>query len=157
MGAYDAAKKRAYYEANREAKLAYQAKRRQDPAYQAAMAVYRANWAAANPDKVQASRRKWYENNYQPPTDVPVPDYWPYNQSSPLIDRVNAVVSKYIPDDLRADICQELCLLVIKGELEEAEIASAIPHVRYTITGKQCVSLGALPEDSNVFAIEEYV
>lgn len=150
------AKKREYYVANRAAKLDYQAKRREDPAYRAAMQLYRTKWAAENPDKMAEARRKWYEANYVPFTAEPLAEYWPYGHTSGLLDRVNAVVPRGIPEYLRADICQELCTMVLEGQIDEAGVSEAIPHVRYTLTGKYNVPLSVLPGDLNAYAIDCY-
>jgi len=42
----------------------------------------------------------------------PVPMYWPYSQSGWPVDVVNEAVPKHIPEDIRADVCQEMCLLL---------------------------------------------
>ena len=96
------ARARAYYEQNREVVLEAQRAYRADPSVRANIAQYMAE----------------YKGVHKLP---PIPDYWPYNMQGWPIDTVNAIVPREITDPIRADICQELCLLLVEG-VGEADI-----------------------------------
>jgi hypothetical protein len=126
----------------------------------------------ANKEKVIARIRQWYRANYVPKKRsakykvnsnevgikapiVKIPEFYPYsinpdNEGFDLIERINALVPKNILEDLRADICQELALLVYSGEVEEAFIAETIPKVikqqRKFMPTKFTVSIDALDD-----------
>lgn len=49
-------------------------------------------------------------------TLLPVLELWPYGATGWPIDHVNNIVPRELPDTLRADICQELCLMLLSNQ-----------------------------------------
>lgn len=54
-------------------------------------------------------------------------DYWPYlaegqkEAGVDLLMQIHALIPKGIPDHLRADMCQELCVAFLSGEFDTAK------------------------------------
>lgn len=82
-------------------------------------------------EALRASKRRYYARNrkseiarvsaYQQAARaalVPIAPYWPYGRRSMLIDAVDAMVPRGLPADVRADACQELCLLALTHDTE---------------------------------------
>lgn len=91
--------------------------------------------------------------------------YWPYMKVDDpryegVIREVNEAVSREIPDAIRSDICQEIVVSVLMGEVTQKEIKSAVKsHMRrhfkmFPTKGYQVVSLDA-PIRSNGYGSKE--
>jgi len=119
---YDKAKRKARYEANREQESANR------------LAYYYANReVAAEQRKARYEDNREQENrarvlrgfNYVPVVPLaPIPESWPYGAGGEPFDRITGLVPNYIPEDLRADIGQELCLLWVEGELDQRDMVA---------------------------------
>lgn len=49
-------------------------------------------------------------------------EVWPYGATGWPFEEVNAAVPHTLPETVRADVCQELCLMVIAGEVDVADL-----------------------------------
>lgn len=88
--------------------------------------------------KAQYSRD--YRNTHAGP---PLPYYWPYGETEWPVDVVNSIVSREFPEDIRADICQELCLLLVEGE-DAAVLPSHIQRIRGELYGRYSTNIDRL-------------
>ena len=71
------------------------------------------------PENTEARRQYWAQWVTGSDRRVPpVSEYWPYDTSSPVIDKVNTLVPRWYAEDIRADICQELCMILLEGEVD---------------------------------------
>lgn len=62
---------------------------------------------------------------------VPLTTYYPYVVSNDadgteLVGYVNSLVPKYLPEALRADVCQEMILAVLSGEVEASNLSGYV-------------------------------
>lgn len=48
------------------------------------------------------------------------------SDGSDLIAKVNSLVSKHLPEDIRADVCQEILLRIVSGDLQADELSRDI-------------------------------
>ncbi len=86
-------------------------------------------WQANNPEKVAVSRReaqrRWRARHrgrlYRPELLYPY-SVSPAADGAELILRINELVSKSLPESVRADACQELALRVLSGEADAARL-----------------------------------
>lgn len=60
-------------------------------------------------------------------TQTPLKTRYPYFTDE-LLTHINGLVPQFA-DDLRSDICQELALLVISGEIQEKDLPAYLPSV----------------------------
>jgi hypothetical protein len=102
-------------------------------------------WRERNRGKVAAYMREW--NSKRRLLEAPVPEVWPYAATAWPVGIVNSLVSKEMPEQVRADICQELCLMLIAGEVDEESLARALPSVRRKAYGNYALSLDWRRED----------
>lgn len=114
-------KKREYYQSNREVILAKARK------YYADNRDRIQAWR--NSPEVRAARLQYMAEYRAGHAGEPLPLYWPYGHTDWPLDVVNTVVPRAYPEDIRADICQELCLLIIEGETEST-LVTHLPYAR---------------------------
>lgn len=157
------AKRRAYYAANRERELAKAAVRRQSPEVQLAQRLYHENWRAAHAEELREAKAKWYAINREgilaQARGVPIPEFWPYGATGWPFDEVNAVVPTGLPPEVRADVCQELCLAVIAGEATTNDLTALVPGAKRRAYGEWALSMDWERADgwklADTFAVEE--
>lgn len=141
-----AARAREWYAKNKERAAATQRERRSRPEVQERIREYFKAWAADNRER---------------DTGIPIPEYWPYlagdTHGGWPVDDVNAIVPKNMPAEVRADVCQELCLVAVEG----GDIAQ---HLRYAMRrawGDYALSIDWRREDglaiADQLAYEQYV
>lgn len=52
----------------------------------------------------------------------------PVDSTQALMIKINSLVPQGLPGDLRADVCQDVLLAVLEGEIAAEQVAYAIPH-----------------------------
>ena len=79
--------------------------------YRQQVLSYNSQWESTN------RKRIGYEE--------PLPDYYPYGPVvSPLLEAVIEAVTRNIPEDIRAETCQQMLLAILEGRLKLDEIQS---------------------------------
>ena len=95
-------------------------------------------------DPLVHERRLQYSREYRATTaGPPMTYYWPYGGNEWPVDVVNSIVSREYPEEIRADICQELCLLLVEGEAEDT-LASHIQRLRGELYGRYSTNIDRL-------------
>lgn len=98
--------------------------------------VIRERWHIYYAGKGKQVKQNYYVNNRErliqaaygyKKQQTPLKSRYPYFTNE-LLEKINKIVPPF-EDSLRTDICQELALLVISGELAENEIKLALPLV----------------------------
>ena len=82
----------------------------------------------------------------------PMAEFWPYGATGWPMAEVSAVVPREIPDARRADICQELCLMILAGELEVKDAAVSWRRVARKAYGEWARSIDWRDEDGFALA-----
>ena len=67
-------------------------------------------------------------SNLRPISTLSAPVYWPYRKPTghggDMVQAVNSAIPKNIPEDVRADVAQELILGVLQGDITMEQVAS---------------------------------
>lgn len=79
------------------------------------------------------SHRTWRRQSIRRPTVAPVTEYYPFIVGTPTSDHdlilaVDALVPKGIPSDARADICQDMLVSILTGEITLANLQDTTPR-----------------------------
>lgn len=91
-------------------------------------------WRAANPEKAAAIRReaaRRWRARHPRVIPSPLPLLYPYGVrvevgGAELVLLINGLVPRGLPESIRADVCQELALLVLSGEVA---VGRLVEHV----------------------------
>lgn len=84
--------------------------------------------------------------------------YWPYMTSDDprytgLIRAVNEAVPRTLPDGIRADVCQEIVVSVLTGEIPEVQIASTVrAHLKKHFKQFPTKAYGVLSLDAPIYS-----
>ena len=111
-------------------------------------------WKQAHPGVAEARAKTWYDEHkdrhlasqqairgQRAAASEPLPEVWPYGHSSPHIAAVNGVVPRNLYEAVRADVCQELCLMLIAGEVTEDSLQQAVPGATRRAYGQYAISM----------------
>lgn len=93
-------------------------------------------------------RRREYNRNRvkkskQSVESVSIPQYWPYGVMDWPINIVSPLISMEMPEYIRADIGQELCLMILMDEVKEENLFDAYTNARKKAYGPWTRSLDA--------------
>ena len=108
----------AYYYAHKAEILAKQSAQRQGEGREAYLAYLR-QYRSGNSTRVE-----------------PIPELWPYGCDDRLCLRINEIVPRGIPEDVRADVCQELVLAVLAGDVELENASKSLPQATRVAFGQ---------------------
>lgn len=139
----------------------------------AAMKEYKAKWARDNRARLAEARSKaqkkyrakpevkaalqaynhsWHVGHYEPSQYNPLPQFWPYDAVGYPLEQVNAFVPRGLPEYLRSDICQELCLAILAGECTPDNMGEVYRRAVRETYGNWAVSLDWRREDGYAIA-----
>lgn len=108
----------AYYYAHKAEILAKQASQRQGEGREAYLAYLR-QYRSGSSTHVER-----------------IPELWPYDCDDRLCLRINEIVPRGIPEDVRADVCQELALAVLAGDVELENVSQSLPQATRVAFGQ---------------------
>lgn len=80
------------------------------------------------PELTNRSRREWRVRPAMPE----MTEYYPFsreNLSNNLLWLVHSAVPKHLEEDIRADVCQDLIVSVLAGEVSRLNLGKAVPQI----------------------------
>lgn len=124
---------RSYYDNNRETLLAKARAYRQENADK--IAAWRSD------PKIKARLIAYNLRYKQEHSLPPLSEVWPYGATGYPIDLINETVPLSVPETIRPDVCQELCLMLFAGALEPDEVAGAVQQTVRKAWGEYAISI----------------
>lgn len=111
----------------------------------------RRQYRESHREQINAYRVQWRQTHSSGPT-IHIAEIWPFGATGWPFEEVNAVVSKALPEVVRADVCQELCLMVISNELAPEDIQKSVRGVIRRVWGDYSISIDQRRSDGLALA-----
>lgn len=84
------------------------------------------------------------------PVTVAYPYFHKGGESNDLVLQVNEAVPKYLPYQIRADVCQELLLAILNNEITETDILTCLPKYVSRVLNQQQDRWKEIPIDAPI-------
>jgi len=100
------------------------------------------------------TRRLWRYQKAEPVMPIQVPDFYPYlvegitlSDDEKLLVTVEQMVPKSIPEQIRGDLCQDIIVGILSGEIKVETLADEIPRYVKSTFKRYPMKYGALSLD----------